>query len=104
MNGSSLFRASLGVVPHRSLPRIPPTIMAISHPPIGCRGELEQFAAKSPHGLLVLEDVDEDAESADATFLDELIMLARDSPIWKEELRRYLQRGSRERRDAEGAW
>ncbi|KAF8349255.1 hypothetical protein F5887DRAFT_1233630 [Amanita rubescens] len=60
-------------------------------------GELEQFSVKSPHGLLVLEGVDEDAEGADATMLDQLIMLAHDDPIWKEELRRYLQREEEER-------
>ena len=43
---------------------------------------LEKYSVKSP--LLVLEGVDEDAEDADATLLDEFIMLAPDSPIWEE--------------------
>ncbi|KAM6488870.1 hypothetical protein JOM56_015669 [Amanita muscaria] len=51
---------------------------------------LEQFSVKSTHGLLVLED-------ADATTRDELIMLARDNPIWMEELRRYLQEEEKEK-------
>src|SRR6202035_3466681 len=34
---------------------------------------LEKISVKSTHGLLVLEDVDEDAEDADATTLDELM-------------------------------
>lgn len=57
----------------------------------------EQFSVKSVHGLLVLEDVDEDAEDADATTRDELIMLAHDNPIWMEELRRYLQEEEKEK-------
>ena len=52
---------------------------------------LEQISVKSTHGLLVLEDVDEDAEGADATTRDELIMLAHDNLMCMEELRRYLQ-------------
>ncbi|KAF8722194.1 hypothetical protein AX14_009962 [Amanita brunnescens Koide BX004] len=32
--------------------------------------------------------VDEDVEDADATMRDELIILAHDDPIWREELRR----------------
>ncbi|KAF8341021.1 hypothetical protein F5887DRAFT_1062556 [Amanita rubescens] len=58
--------------------------------------ELGGFSFKT-QGLLVLESVDEDAEDADATFRDELIMLARDDPIWREELRRYLQEEEKER-------
>ncbi|KAF8348845.1 hypothetical protein F5887DRAFT_947840 [Amanita rubescens] len=58
---------------------------------------LEQFSVKSTHGLLVLEDVDEDAEDADATTRDELIMLAHDNPIWMEELRRFLQEEEKEK-------
>lgn len=57
---------------------------------------LEQFSAK--YGLLVLEDVDEDAEGPDATMLDQLLMLAHDDPVWKEELRRYLQEEDREKK------
>ena len=49
---------------------------------------LEQFSVKSSHGLLVLEDFDEDA---DAITRDELIMLARDNLMRMEELRSYLQ-------------
>lgn len=45
---------------------------------------LEKYSVKSPRDLLVLEGVDEDAEDADATLLDEFIMLAPDSPIWEE--------------------
>ena len=59
---------------------------------------LEQF---SINGLLVLEGVDEDAEDADATMRDELVMLARNSPLWKEELKRYLQREEKEREQME---
>jgi hypothetical protein len=58
---------------------------------------LEQFSVKSTHGLLILEDVDEDAEDADATTRDELIMLAHDNPMWMEELRRYLQEEEKEK-------
>ncbi|KAK2463869.1 hypothetical protein APHAL10511_004174 [Amanita phalloides] len=53
---------------------------------------LEKISVNSTHGLLALEDVDEDAEDADATALDELMMLTYDGdPIWMEELGRYLQ-------------
>lgn len=60
---------------------------------------LEQFSIKSPHNLLVLEGVDEDTKDVD-TMRDEIIMLARDSPIWAEEL---ANRGKGERTDAAGA-
>jgi hypothetical protein len=52
---------------------------------------LEQFYVKSKPGLLIVDDVDEDAEDIGASMRDELIMLARDSPIWMKELRRYLE-------------
>jgi hypothetical protein len=47
---------------------------------------LEQFSVKSTDCLTVFEDVDEDAEDADATTRDELIMLAQDNPMWIGEL------------------
>ena len=58
---------------------------------------LEQFSVKLTHRLLALEDVDEDAEDANATTRDELIMLARDHLIWMEELRRFLQEEEKEK-------
>ncbi|KIL64954.1 hypothetical protein M378DRAFT_77473 [Amanita muscaria Koide BX008] len=59
---------------------------------------LEKISVKSTHGLLALEDVDEDAEDADATTLDELMMLTYDGdPTWMEELRRYLQEKEEEK-------
>jgi hypothetical protein len=59
---------------------------------------LEKISVKSTHGLLALEDVDEDAEDADATTLDELMMLTYDGdPLWMEELRRYLQEQEEEK-------
>jgi len=51
--------------------------------------------------LLVLEGVDEDAEDADATMRAELILLARDSPIWMAELRKYLQQEEKEKKDVQ---
>lgn len=63
---------------------------------------LEQFV-KMSHGILVLEGVDEDAEGADSTMRDELIMMARDDLIWMEELRRYLQQEEKESTDEGGA-
>ena len=76
-----------------------------SSPSIICDGEedkaaggcLDQFSFKTSRGYLVLEGVDEDAEDADATMRDELIMMARHDPIWEEELRRYLQTEEKER-------
>lgn len=59
--------------------------------------EQEQFAFKASHDLLVLEGVDEDAEGADSTMRDELIMMARDDPMWMAELRKYLQKEEKER-------
>ncbi|KAF8344656.1 hypothetical protein F5887DRAFT_1283144 [Amanita rubescens] len=58
---------------------------------------LEQFFFKSTDGLLALEDVDEDAQDADATMRDELIMLARNDPMWMEELKRHLQEEEKEK-------
>jgi hypothetical protein len=58
---------------------------------------LEQFSFKTADDILVLEGVDEDAEGADATMLDELIMMAPGDPIWMEELRKYLQKEEEER-------
>ena len=65
----------------------------------GGKTGLEKYSVKSPQDLLVLESVDEDAEDADATLLDEFIMLAPDSPIW-EELKRHLK----ERKMRENRW
>ena len=57
-----------------------------------------KISVRSTHGLLALEDVDEDAEDADATTLDELMMLTYDGdPIWMEELTRYLQEEEEEK-------
>ncbi|KAF8231671.1 hypothetical protein L208DRAFT_1398526 [Tricholoma matsutake] len=61
------------------------------------REEQEQFVFKASHDLLVLEGVDEDAEGADSTMRDELIMMARDDPMWMAELRKYLQKEEKER-------
>ena len=70
---------------------------ATSSPAIIGGGEGRKAAERKTQGLLVLEGVDEDAVDADATFRDELIMLARDDPMWREELRRYLQEEEKER-------
>lgn len=51
----------------------------------GGRQKVAEVELELTHGLLVLEGVDEDAEDANTTFRDELIMLARDDPIWKED-------------------
>jgi hypothetical protein len=58
---------------------------------------LKQFSVDMSHGYLVLEGVDENAEGADATMLDELIMMAHDDPMWREELRKHLQEKEKER-------
>ncbi|KAI0253665.1 hypothetical protein BJV78DRAFT_1152793 [Lactifluus subvellereus] len=60
---------------------------------------LEQFSVETFHDIPVLEGVDEDAEGADATMLDELILLARGDPMWMEELRKYLQEEEKEREE-----
>ena len=57
----------------------------------------EGLALKANNGLLVLEDVDEDAQDGDATTLDELLLLAGDNPMWEEDLRRYMQAQQREK-------
>jgi hypothetical protein len=59
----------------------------------------EKSARAKLKQLLVLEGVDEDAEGADATMRDELIMMARDDPIWMAELRKYLQQEEKEREE-----
>jgi hypothetical protein len=70
----------------------------------------DKFSVDPHHGYLVLEGVDKDAEGADATMLDELIMMARDDPMWREELRKHLQIKEKERaemqkeREARFAW
>ena len=61
----------------------------------GGGGAAEEGLAK--YALLTLEDVDEDAADADATTREDLIMLASYNPIWKEELRRYLQEEKKEK-------
>ena len=59
---------------------------------------LENFSVEWTHGpSLVLEDVDEDAEDANATTRDVLIMLAHGNPAFLEELRRYLQEEEKEK-------
>jgi len=67
----------------------------------GTGTEQEQFAVKASHGFLVLEGVDEDAEGADATMKEELMMLARDSPIWMKELKKYLQAEEKEQKQVQ---
>ena len=57
----------------------------------------EGLALKANNGLLILEDVDEDAQDGDATTLDELLLLAGDNPMWEEDLRRYMQAQQREK-------
>ncbi|KAF8677792.1 hypothetical protein AX14_004796 [Amanita brunnescens Koide BX004] len=77
-------------------PTSSPTIIGDGEGQKAAEAELGGFSFKT-QGLLVLEGVDEDAEDADATFRDELIMLARDDPMWREELRKYLQDEEKER-------
>jgi hypothetical protein len=71
-----------------------PTIIGDGEGQKAAEAELGGFSFKT-QGLLVLEGVDEDAEDVDATFRDELIMLARDDPMWREELRRYFKKRRR---------
>jgi hypothetical protein len=59
---------------------------------------LEQFSFKMADDILVLEGINEDAEGADATVLDELIMMAHGDLMWTEELRKYLQKEEEERK------
>ena len=63
----------------------------------GGKATEEGLALKANNGLLVLEDVDEDAQDGDATTLDELLLLAGDNPMWEEDLRRYMQAQQREK-------
>jgi hypothetical protein len=58
---------------------------------------LEQLSFKTAYDIPVLEGVDEDAEGADATMRDELIMLAHGDPMWMEELKKYLRKEEKER-------
>lgn len=58
---------------------------------------LEKFYFKSTDGLLVLEDVDEDEDEVDATFQDELIMLAHDNPMWLGELAKCMREEEKEK-------
>jgi hypothetical protein len=43
-------------------------------------------------GVLILEGIDEDADTEDCTWKDQLMMLAYGDPTWIPELRRYLQK------------
>ena len=81
-------QATSGVVSATSLPAI-----------VGDGGKAteEGLALKANNGLLILEDVDEDAQDGDATTLDELLLLAGDNPMWEEDLRRYMQAQQREK-------
>jgi hypothetical protein len=74
-----------------------PTIIGNGEGEKAAGAGLEQFSVETSHGYLVLEGVDESAEGADATMLDELIMMARDDPMWREELRKHLQEKEKER-------
>ena len=75
-------------------------VSATSSPAIvgdGGKAAKEGLALKANNGLLILEDVDEDAQDGDATTLDELLLLAGDNPMWEEDLRRYMQAQQREK-------
>ena len=75
-------------------------VSATSSPAIvgdGGKAAEEGLALKANNGLLILEDVDEDAQDGDATTLDELSLLAGDNPMWEEDLRRYMQAEQREK-------
>jgi hypothetical protein len=74
-----------------------PTIIGDGEGEKAAEAGLEQFSFKTADDILVLEGVDEDAEGADATMLDELIMMAHGDPMWTEELRKYLQKEDQER-------
>ncbi|KAF5373498.1 hypothetical protein D9615_009488 [Tricholomella constricta] len=77
----------------------PPTIIGDGEGDKAAGAGLEQFSFEAAHDdILVLEGVDEDAEGADATMRDELIMLAHGDPMWTEELRKYLQKEEEERK------
>jgi hypothetical protein len=64
--------------------------------------EQGQFkSVKTIHDILTLEGVDEDAEGADATLKDELLMLAHDSPMWMEELEKYTRNEEKEQKQVQ---
>ena len=56
------------------------------------RRQPEQSKSNLRSSRPVLEGADEDAEGADSTMRDELVMMARDDPMWTTELRKYLQK------------
>jgi hypothetical protein len=62
-------------------------------------GREESMAKQSFNGppILTLEGVDEDAQDADATTKDELMLLAHSSELWAGELAKYLQAERNER-------
>lgn len=51
--------------------------------------------------LLVLEGVDEDAQDADATMKDELMLMAYGDEMWTKELQKYLRAERREREEVQ---
>jgi hypothetical protein len=57
---------------------------------------LDDFGSGS-QGLLILEDVDADAQEEDCTFRDELFLLARSGGPWPETLEKFLQAERTER-------
>lgn len=61
------------------------------------RRQPEQSKSNLRSSRPVSEGADEDAEGADSTMRDELIMMARDDPMWTAELRKYLQKEEKER-------
>jgi len=64
---------------------------------------VEPERSKSIRGqsIPVLEGVNEDAEGADAPLKDELLILARDNPIWMKELKKYLQDEEKEQKQVQ---
>jgi len=89
-----------GGSPGETLATSSPTIVGDGERKQTAEEKLEEFPVTTS-SIPILEGVDEDAEGADATFLDELILLASNNPIWMVELKRYLEEEEKEKKQVQ---
>jgi len=79
-----------------------PTIVGDGDGEQAAKDKLVGFAETTSNGIPILEGVDEDGDGGDATFRDDLMLLASYNPtMWMPELNKYLEEEEKERKQVE---